>query len=80
MTKIRLYDNFGSTKESFAKTKPIDTIICNSVSELIELMVKENIDPRDFKTYCEDTFNLYFCEKFVKLGVEARKRNLNEGN
>ena len=75
MTYVRLYEAFGSTSDQHKLGNVIDKHIKDVVDTLWKHREENNIDPRDFKTYCEDTLSVLLSQKMLTSGVRKRKEN-----
>ena len=71
----RLYNGYGSTPMQFDVSKVVDPQIRSLVENVIYIMKESDIDPRDIKTYCMETMDIYFSEFFVRLATEQRKKS-----
>jgi hypothetical protein len=76
MTYVRLYEAFGSTSDQHKLGNVIDKHIKDVVDTLWEYCIQNNIDPRDFKTYCEDTLKVLLSQKMITSGVQKRKEKI----
>jgi uracil phosphoribosyltransferase len=74
MSKTRLYSGYGFERNSLKLTEKVDKDLKELVSNLATYMLENEIDPQDFRTYCKETIDVCFIEKFIKLGIEQRKK------